>query len=50
LINQARNANEARSMMKNFKSRHSNLMKGEDMRDQKGLIERKGKKMMERIR
>lgn len=37
-------------MMKNFKSRHSNLMKGEDMRDQKGLIESKGKKMMERIR
>jgi len=37
-------------MMKNFKSRHSDLMKGEDMRDQKGLIERKGKKMLDKIR
>ena len=37
-------------MMKNFKSRHSDLMKGEDVRDQKGLIERKGKKMFDRIK
>jgi len=37
-------------MMKNFKSRHSDLMKGEDVRDQKSMIERKGKKMFDKIR
>ena len=50
LINQAKNANEARGMMKNFKSRHSDLMKGEDVRDQRAIIEKKGKKMFDRIK
>lgn len=50
LMCQARSANEARGMMKNFKSRHSDLMKGEDVRDQKSMIERKGKKMFDKIR
>lgn len=49
-MGQARSANEARGMMKNFQGRHADLMKGEDMRDQKGLIERKGKKMFDKIK
>lgn len=50
LMGQARSANEARGMMKNFQSRHADLMKGEDVRDQKSLIERKGKKMFDKIK
>lgn len=50
LINQARSANEARGLMKSFRGRHADLMKGQDMRDTKGLIERKGKKMFDKIR
>jgi len=37
-------------MMKSFKGRHSDLMKGEDMRDNKSLIQRKGKQMFDKIR
>jgi len=33
LVNQARNANESRHMMKTFKGRHADLEKGEDMRN-----------------
>jgi hypothetical protein len=50
LMSQARSANEARGMMKSFRGRHADLNKGEDMRDHKGLIERKGKKMFDKIR
>lgn len=50
MISQAKSANEARYLMKNFQSRHKDLMKGEDMRDNKQLLERKGKKMFEKIK
>jgi len=36
--------------MKSFRGRHADLMKGEDMRDPKALIERKGKKMFDKIK
>lgn len=50
LMGQARSANESRSLMKSFKGRHKDLMKGEDMRDNKALMDRQGKKMMDKIR
>jgi hypothetical protein len=36
--------------MKHFKGSHKDLMKGEDMRDSKALIEKKGKKMFDKIK
>lgn len=37
-------------MMKHFGDRHKDLNKGEDMHDSKALLERKGKKMMEKAK
>lgn len=36
--------------MKSFKGRHKDLMRGEDMRDNKKLIEKKGKRMMDKMK
>jgi hypothetical protein len=36
--------------MKSFKNRNPDMMKGEDMKDNKAMIERKGKKMFEKIK
>ena len=43
LIEQAKNANEGRKMMKSFKRSHSDLNKGEDVRNPKTLIKNKTK-------
>ena len=43
LIAQAKNANEGRSMMKSFKRSHSDLNRGEDVRNPKTLIKNKTK-------
>lgn len=50
LTSQAKSANEARGLMKQFKGRHKDLMKGEDMRDNKAMLEKKGKRMFDKIR
>lgn len=50
LINQARASHEGRSMMKNFSARHKDLNKGEDINDPKAMLQRKGKKMIEKAR
>lgn len=36
--------------MKHFKGRHKDLNQGEDMRDNKAMLEKKGKKMFEKIK
>ena len=36
--------------MKSFKGRHKDLMKGEDVKDNRGLMARKGKQMFEKIK
>ena len=50
LIGQAKSASESRQLIKSFKGRHKYLMKGEDVRDNRGLIERKSKQMFEKIK
>jgi hypothetical protein len=50
LIGQAKSASESRQLMKSFKGRHKDLMKGEDVRDNRGLMERKSKQMFEKIK
>lgn len=37
-------------MMKSFQKGNPDLMKGEDMKDNKAMLERKGKKMFEKIK
>jgi len=49
LVQSARLASEGRSMMKSFSSRHTDLMKGEDVRNPKHLIKAKGKQMEARM-
>ena len=48
LMNQARNANESRYMMKSFERSHKDLYQGEDARSNKALIDAKGKKIQNR--
>lgn len=50
MMGQARSASDARGLMKSFQGRHKDLMKGEDMRDNKAMLERKGKKMMDKVK
>lgn len=45
---QGKIATESRKMMKHFKSRHSDLNKGEDPRSNQALIESKASKLKER--
>jgi len=50
MMGQARSASESRGLVKNFKSRHSDLNKGEDMRDNRKLMQQKGQKMMNKAK
>ena len=50
LMGQAKSANESRSLVKSFKGRHKDLNKGEDMRDNRKLLEKKGQKMVNKMR
>lgn len=45
LVQQARSASEGRWMMKNFKGRHADLDKGEDVRNPQHLIKAKEKRL-----
>lgn len=45
LMASAKNANESRNMMKNFKSRHSDLNAGEDVKNPSKIVANKAKKL-----
>lgn len=48
MIQQAKSNYESRGMMKQFGARHKDLNKGEDVHDPKAMLQRKGKKMMDK--
>ena len=48
MIQQAKSNYESRGMMKQFGARHKDLNKGEDVHDPKAMLERKGKKMLDK--
>jgi len=48
LVAQARNSTDSRKMYKDFKNRHTDLNKGEDMRSNDKLFNNKGKKMQQK--
>ena len=50
LIAQARSANEGRSMMKQFRGRHKDLEKGDDIRNPQHLINQKEKRLTQRMK
>ena len=49
-MQQARTANESRSMIKNFRGRHSDIDKGEDVRNPKLLIKAKEKRLEQKMK
>ena len=49
LVNQAKSANDSRRMMKQFKSSHADLNKGEDVRNPKNLIDMKKKRIQQKF-
>lgn len=48
LVAQARSSSESRKMFKDFKSRHGDLNKGEDMRSSSKMFDNKSKKFKEK--
>lgn len=49
LVAQAKSSNESRHMMKDFKSRHSDLNKGEDVRSSDKMFDNKSKKLKQKM-
>ncbi len=50
LIAQAKSANESRGMMKQFRGRHKDIDKGEDVRNPQLLIKAKEKRLQQRMK
>lgn len=49
LVAQARSSNESRKMFKDFKARHNDLNKGEDVRSSSAVFDNKGKKLKQKM-
>lgn len=49
-IERAKNSNESRRMMKQFRKGHKDLNKGEDARSTQNLVKMKKKKLLEKMK